>query len=179
MEVELLGVQSQISRAVLCCAVLKLFDRRFAMVLRTDKAIGQISPLTAAKEKAFSDFVNSGSASEFLDQLRNDDDSEESDEEWDMGQHEAYLYNWLRNLYETEAEVYGELERLQGREIPSLLAEVRLRTGPPNDEVDNSKMESSENVFEVKGLSLEHIEGYKLSDIADNAPREDWGRLCE
>lgn len=224
MEVELFSDETQTSRSR---AVLKLFDRRFASQVRADYKIG---PLTIAKEKAFSHFVNGGHALQFLDRLRNDDDFEEPEEGWDMGQNEVYLYDLCHSMYETELEVYKTLQKLQGQEIPLLLGAVRLqpssteggtqisKEGPPSSsdatpdssiassrqkqnsleekstsmEHENSsslhKMQKSlmeitssptTKLFEVEGLLLEYIEGYTLSEMANLAPMDDWGRICD
>ncbi|KAF5867474.1 uncharacterized protein Bfra_010448 [Botrytis fragariae] len=165
MEVELLN-QPDNKRAVL-----KVFDRRFASQLRADYKIG---PSTAAKETAFVEYVKSGDASKFVDRLRNDEDFEESKEGWTMGQNEAYLYDLCLEMYEAETTVYRKLEHLQGKEIPQLLAQVRLHATTAVDEVSDN----ATDFFQIKGILIELIDGYTLSELPTNAPRESWGDIC-
>lgn len=164
MEVKLLGRNTR--------AALKLYDRRFALNLRSEYKIG---PPTSPKETAFGDFVKRGGAAEFLDRLRNDDDFEEPEGGWDMGQDETFLHDMCLAMYKAESEVYHKLKDLQGKEIPYLLAEVRLQLSSSQETTIGSAAE----FFEVKGILLELIDGHTLSDIAKHVPREDWGKVCE
>ncbi|KAF7936232.1 uncharacterized protein EAE98_002451 [Botrytis deweyae] len=165
MEVELLN-QSGNKRAVL-----KVFDRRFASQLRSDYKVG---PSTVAKETAFFECVKSGDASKFVDRLRNDEDFEEPEEGWDMGQNEAYLYDLCLDMYEAETTVYRKLEHLQGKEIPQLLAQVKLQATTAADEAPDNAID----FFQIKGILIELIDGYTLSDLPTKAPRESWGEIC-
>lgn len=153
-------------------AVLKLCDRRFASQLRSDQKIG---PLTVAKETAFGDFVKSGDASQFVDRLRNDDDFNEPEEGWDMGQNEAFLFDWCLDMYKAEVTTYQKLEQLQGKEVPRLLAQVRWQ--PTTDPLLEMPSNTAE-YFEVKGILMELIDGYTLSEMPTKAPREDWTDIC-
>lgn len=65
MEVKLLSQNTR--------AVLKLYDRRFALGLRSEY---KIEPPTTATKIVFDDSVKNGDALEFLNRLRNDDDYE-------------------------------------------------------------------------------------------------------
>ncbi|TGO55842.1 hypothetical protein BOTNAR_0236g00100 [Botryotinia narcissicola] len=165
MEVELLN-QPDNKRAAL-----KLFDRRFASQLRSDYEVG---PSTVAKETAFVECVKSGDASQFVDRLRNDEDFEEPEEGWDMGQNEAYLYDLCLDMYEAELTVYQRMERFQGKEIPQLLARVTLQATAALDTV----LDDAIQFFEIKGVLIELIDGYTLSDLPAKAPKESWGDIC-
>ncbi|TGO25128.1 hypothetical protein BPAE_0087g00350 [Botrytis paeoniae] len=146
MEVELLN-QPDNERAVL-----KVFDRRFASQLRADYKIG---PSTIAKETA-------------------DEDFEEPEEGWAMGQNEAYLYDLCLDMYEAEATVYQKLEHLQGKEIPQLMARVRLKATTAVDVAPDN----ATDLFQIKGILIELIDGYTLSDLPTTAPKESWGEIC-
>lgn len=164
MEVRLLSQNTR--------AVLKLYDRRFALQLRSEN---KIEPPTAATELVFGEFVKSGDASEFLYRLRNDDDYEESEEGWNMARNETYLYDTCLDMFTAESMVYNKLKDLQGKELPYLLAQVGLSLSSSQEIMKSS---AAEDLFEVKGILLEFIDGHTLSQIA-NIPREDWGEVCE
>ena len=164
MEVKLLNQNTR--------AVLKLYDRRFALQLRSQN---NIKPPTPATEIVFCDFVKSGDASEFLNQLRNDDDFHEPEEGWNIAQNETYLYDLCLDMFTAESMVYDKLKALQGSELPYLLAQVQL---PLSSSQEIMSTFAAENLFEIKGILLEFIDGHNLSQIA-NVPREDWGEVCE
>ena len=158
MEVKLLSQNTR--------AVLKLYDRRFALQLRSEN---KMEPPTTATEIVFGGFVKSGDASEFLDRLRNDDNYHEPQEGWNIAQNEIYLYDLCLDMFTAESMVYDKLKDLQGKELPFLLAQVRLPHSSSQEILDSF---AAENLFEVKGILLEFIDGYTLSQIA-NVPRED------
>lgn len=164
MEVKILGQNTR--------AALKLYDRRFSLQLRSEY---KIDPPTIAKEIAFGDFANSGDAAEFLDRLRNDDDFHEPEGGWDMSQNETFLHDLCLDMFEAESAVYHRLKDFQGKEIPHLLAEVRLQLSSSQE----TTISPATEFFEVKGLLLELIDGHTLSEIAKHVPREDWGEVCE
>lgn len=153
-------------------AVLKLYDRRFALQLRYEN---KIEPSTTATEMIFEKFVKSGDASEFLDRLRNDDDYHEPEEGWNIAQNETYLHDICLDMFTAESMVYDKLKDFQGKELPYLFAPVRLSLSSSQEIMNNS---AAEDLFEVKGILLEFIDGHTLSQIA-NLPREDWGEVCE
>ncbi|KAJ8060922.1 hypothetical protein OCU04_010002 [Sclerotinia nivalis] len=140
----------------------------------TLSCVMEIGPVTVAKETAFGDCVKSGDASKFVDRLRNDEDFEEPEEGWNMGENEAYLYDLCLDMYEAEVAVYQKLEQLQGKEIPRLLAQVRLQPTTAFGTMPSDAME----FFEIKGVLIELIDGYTLSEMLTKAPREDWGDIC-
>lgn len=155
-------------------AVLKLYDRRFALQLRSEI---KIEPPITTTEMAFGDFVKSGDAAEFLDRLRNDDDYEEPEEGWTVAQNETYLYDTCLDMFTAETMVYDKMKDLQGKELPYLFAEVSLSPSS-SQEIISSSSSASENFFEINGILLEFIDGHTLSQIA-NIPRENWGFVCE
>lgn len=165
MEVKLLSQNTR--------AVLKLYDRRFALQLRSQQ---KIEPPTTATENSFGEFVQSGDAFEFLDRLRNDDDYSEPEEGWNVAQNETYLYDLCLDMCTAEERVYDKLKDLQGKELPYLLAQVRLPLSSSTEMMSSSF--AAENLLEVKGVLLEFIDGHTLSQIG-NIPRENWKEVCE
>lgn len=154
-------------------AVLKLYDWRFAEQLRKDN---KIEPWTPNTGSAFVDFVRSGRALDFLDRLRHDDDFEEPEEGWDTAENETYLYNSCMDMWKAEIAVYDKLQRYQGAQIPRLLAPVTLRIGPTYGDTASDDTE----LFQVKGILLERIQGFTLANLTDNnAPREAWQTIVD
>lgn len=150
--------------------VLKLYDRRYATQLRKDY---KIEPISLAQETAYFDFVKNGNALEFLVKLREDEDFEEPEGEvWNDVQNEVYLLYTCLDLYGSECAVYDRLKDRQGRDIPQLIAKVRLPVDPPADGL-------LAEFYEIKGILLELIDGFTLRELADKAPREDWQKICD
>ncbi|CAG8410346.1 unnamed protein product [Penicillium salamii] len=150
--------------------VLKLFDRRFATQLREDD---KVRPWTPEIERAYHQFVIDGGASHFIADLNNDDDIAQQSETWNSSQDEAYLYDTVSDLYQTEIEVYDALENMQGDDVPRLLAYVTI----PG--VKLTKTEPERRYIEVSGILLQYVEGFPLTDLADHTPREVWQSTCE
>lgn len=63
----------------------------------------------------------------------------------------------------------GDSKPHQDREIPRLESVVGLQ--------DSENSVYSENLS-TPGLLLEYIDGFTLSDLADHASREHWGKIC-
>ncbi|KAE8146932.1 hypothetical protein BDV25DRAFT_169521 [Aspergillus avenaceus] len=150
---------------------LKLFDRRFATQFREDE---DIEPWTLDIETQYLDYIRNGSAAAFIRKLDSDstvdgDDGEEDEEEegtWTTSQNEAYLHHRMRNLYETEVEVYHALKEIQGKHVPRLYACVTV-AGSANEYTD------------IPGVLLQYVRGFQLRDIAAHAPRDAWQGVCE
>lgn len=151
--------------------ILKLYDRRYATQLRKDN---KVEPYSLAQETAFFDFVKNGDASEFLVKLREDEDFEEPEgEDWNDAQNEVYLLYVCLDLYGSECAVYDRLKDLQGQDIAQFIAKVRFPVAPPS--ADDLPAE----LYEIKGILLELIDGFTLHELADKAPREDWQKICD
>jgi hypothetical protein len=76
--------------------------------------------------------------------------------------YEAALWQECADLFECETEAYSRLSDLQGKLIPHMYAHVRItnagETQPPSP--------STAHYFEIRGVLLQYIDGYKLWDIA-------------
>jgi serine/threonine protein kinase len=94
-------------------------------------------------------------------------------ETWTTGKHEAYLQFLCRRTHNTEATAYDLLEDLQGKQIPAVLAHSYLR-----DPSDQSSGELSQ-FLNRPGLLLEYVEGFPLTDLAEQRPKEDWQYVCD
>ena len=100
--------------------ILKLYDRRFATQLREDEKIG---PWKSDIERQYQNFVLSGGAATFVAKLRAHRNMvEDEGKKWNAAQNEAYLYNYMQDLYNAETEVYRRLHDIQGRDVPRLIA---------------------------------------------------------
>ncbi|KAI0389068.1 hypothetical protein F5Y17DRAFT_473597 [Xylariaceae sp. FL0594] len=157
-------------------AFLKLFDPRFADQLRRDNGI---KPWTEDMEEAYVKFVHSGRVHQFLDDLSHVEDfKEKTEEEWDDAQNEAFLTNEHLGLYRAETATYKALRSYQGRLIPRLFAEVNLpHNTPPN--AQGEVISWPEELFQVKGILLQFIDGFRLSDLPDQAPRSSWQNIVD
>jgi hypothetical protein len=151
-------------------AFLKLFDRRFADQLREDYGIG---PWTKDTEEAYIRSIQSGAIRRFLHDLHNVEDFlEDTGEDWDNAQNEAFLADELLKLYKAETATYNALHNHQGHLVPRLLAAVDLNLTPSN--VEEPSQREDLDLFHVKGILLEYVEGFSLSDIHDRCPRSAW-----
>jgi hypothetical protein len=164
-------------------AVLKLYDRRFGSGLR--KILGKHAPHTSEDEAAFRNFVRQGRTTPFLEELQETKwtslippqpyyvlgDSPYTPE--DKARYEAALWQECDEYFDCETEVYSRLEDLQGKSIPRLYAHVRLVSREP-DMPHELLQPQMARYFDVKGILVELIPGYNLSDLATSplAPRD-------
>lgn len=154
-------------------AVVKLYDRRYALQLREDK---KIVPWTQSVEEQYREFVGSGEAAEFIAALEEDDDTgDDVGQPWDAARDEAFLFDFCRDLYISETEAYRRLEDLQGRNVPKAFAKIRLKLWSSSDppSVD------TRDFFEVPGILMEYIRGYDLAKMMFHAPSSTWQNTCE
>lgn len=139
---------------------LKLIDRRFADKLQDDNGI---DPWTKDMEESYIEFVQSGGVLNFLHDLRHVKDfQEETEDDWDDAPDEAFLANKLLELYTAETATYNAIRNYQGCQIPHLFAAVNLDLTPRNAQGEVSR---PEELFQVKGILLQYIEGFSLSDL--------------
>jgi serine/threonine protein kinase len=104
--------------------------------------------------------------------LNEDDDSCEDEENpRDAAQSEAYIFDYMQRLYETESKAYQMLEDLQGRDIPRLLGCVTVPW-----HYSQSAGSEFDGCF---GILLQYIEGFALDDLALFAPKAAWKKTCE
>lgn len=170
MEVHILGSESELKPEF---GVLKIYDRRFAAQLRADN---KIEPWTPAHEMVLGTFVQSGEAQKFLDSLRNNDDFEEPEDGWNVAENETYLLDQCLNLYNMETSVYKKLQDQQGKSIPQLRGQYSLIL---DTHTHTTESETSDDLSSVKGILLEHIPGFTLSDLATDAPQEAWQSILD
>lgn len=153
--------------------VLKSYDHRFATQLRKDEKVEPFSPV---HESAYWDYVKSGGASKFLAWLYDDESlaGEEFKQPWDKGQDEIHLYATCLDMYESECTIYDRLKDLQGNNIPRFFARVRLPlASPPLTDTLPAEF------CAIKGILLELIDGFTLSEMIDQAPKEAWQGICD
>lgn len=155
-------------------AFLKLFDRRFADQLRRDNGI---DPWTKSMEESYITFVHGGGVHHFLHDLRHIQDfQEKTEDDWDDAQNEAFLGNELLGLYTAETATYNALRNYEGCLIPRLFAAVTLDITPPDA---HSEVSWPEELFQVKGILLQYIKGFSLSDLPDRAPQPAWRNIVD
>ena len=154
-------------------AFLKLFDRRFADQFREDN---EIDPWTKDMEESYIEFVQSDGVRSFLHDLRHVEDfQEETEDDWDDAQNEAFLAELLK-YFTAEAATYNALRDHQGSLIPRLFAEVNLDLTPPNAHDEEIQ---PEELFQVKGILIQYIEGFTLSALPDHAPQSSWQNIVD
>ncbi|KAG7287498.1 hypothetical protein NEMBOFW57_007010 [Staphylotrichum longicolle] len=152
-------------------AVLKLFDRRFGEDLR--RVYKQSACHTPAREAAFHAFIRQGKMAPFLREV---DEAHETElippspagflGEGTEGpaKYEAAQWRECREHFRCETKAYAQLSDLQGELIPRMLAHVRLVSGGDFD-VPPDLRETGAPYFELNGILLERIDGYKLEDM--------------
>lgn len=151
--------------------VLKLYDRRFGEEVRELYKIPLWSPEI---EDDYRGFVQSGAASEFIRRVKEDEDfvEGEGDDAWNIAQNEAYLHYYQCDTYETELEVYDRLKDVQGKDVPCLRACVTLLGCP-------TLPEPLRKCFDVPGIILDYVDGFPLTDLETNAPKDTWQSIIE
>ncbi|KAM5350800.1 hypothetical protein ACJ41O_007305 [Fusarium nematophilum] len=154
-------------------AFLKLFDRRFSEQLRRHNGI---EPWTPAMENAYAQSVKSGAINQFLHDLHHPPNfQEDTEEDWDDAQNEAFLADELLGLYKAEVAVYEALRDYQGHVIPRLLAAVDLDLAPNNTILQDKDFEP----FKVKGILLQHIDGPNMWGMVDRFPQSSWQGIVD
>jgi hypothetical protein len=144
---------------------LKLYDRRFSQGLRKNQCVDPWEPAT---EEAFTQYVQSGAVQQFIHSHCHLDIIEDG---WHDVEREAFIADQVLQYYKVEAAVYNALREFQGKEIPRLLAAVDIDLTPPGAD--------DHELFHVKGILLEYIDGFSLDDLADHAPRSAWQGIVD
>ncbi|KAL2126374.1 hypothetical protein VTI74DRAFT_1092 [Chaetomium olivicolor] len=153
-------------------AVLKLYDRRFGRNFREIR--GKHAPHTAADEVAFRSFVRQGKMAPFLRMLEHDkktaDIALRSYRYYDStaegkAKFEAAMWQECIEHFECETEAYARLRDLQGKLIPHMYAHVCIAPSDLGVPADLLQSQTAP-YFEVRGVLLEVIDGYRLWDIA-------------
>ena len=151
---------------------LKLYDRRHAEQFRQEWRIDQATPDV---ERQLLQFSRSGKTAAFLENWRADPDFRFDDDDenpWGVPETETALSERMREIWQTEVKVYKRLAQHQGRRIPKLYAAVTFHIGPDDDDDDDD-----DEVFDIPGIIIEYIDGFRLSDLADNTDSSEWNRL--
>lgn len=150
-------------------AFLKLYDRRFSRGLRHNL---YVDPWKPAIENAYIHSIQTGTVHQFLYNLHHVRDfQEDTEDDWDNAQDEAFVADKALQYYTAEAAVYNALRECQGKVIPRLLAAVDLNLTPPGAD--------DHELFHVKGLLLEYIDGFSLENLTDHAPRSAWQDIVD
>lgn len=154
-------------------AVLKLYDRRFSSRLRhfaRDEASGEPNIWNESIEDDYVDYVRSGSAAQFVHDLRQmDTEKYGRASKWTKAQNEAWVHHSCEGYSNTEVKVYKALRERQGTLIPKLYHRVRLLkpsampSGAPLSEV-------KKQLIQVTGILIEYIPGFQLSKLHENLP---------
>jgi hypothetical protein len=139
-------------------AILKLFDNRFTLDLREDY---KCTTWNEGLEAAYLRFIQSGEAEKFVGSWEDDD------REWTPAQIETWIRMKCCEFFRAEVSVYKRLVDLQGDCIPKLLGIVSMKTQCSDD------LRVQEHTV-IHGLLLSYHNGFNLSDLADNASKEDW-----
>ena len=147
-------------------AFLKLCDRRFSDQLRDDYGI---DAWTREAEKEYIDAVRTGSACQFLHELRTIPDLEEdTGEDWNDSQIETFLAEQARSLFDAETTVYDVLRDIQGELVPQLMERIQIVLSLPDTSSDAT------DLLCIKGILLQYIEGFSLSKLQNYAPESIW-----
>jgi hypothetical protein len=179
---------------------LKMFDRRFTEQLRDDNGI---KPWCEDFEQEFSRGLASGKVEEFLKQLLTVPNfKDDTEEDWDNAENEAYLISELHKYFDSETATYARLQQYQGQVIPRLLASVTLdettatsRLGLGHEAqmiphlLASMVLDDTPSIVgfstqqrklnEHKGILLQYLPGYSLSEMIDNAPRTSWQGIVD
>ena len=143
--------------------ILKLYDWRYATELRKYQKVGT---WTQSHADAYRAFVENGDAAKFVMTL--DDGRDYSDSwSWDRAHDEAYLFNVSRDRHRNEVNAYNNLKNLQGKNVPRFFADVHV-----------DAFSRKHPLFEVRGILIEFIEGYCLSELL-NEPESTWQSVCD
>lgn len=157
-------------------AFLKLFDQRFSDQLRKDNGI---KSWTRSKEQAYVDSVENGAVFSFLHNLHHTGNfREDTENDWDDAQDEAFLAHELLKLYKSEIAAFDAVREHQGKRFPKLVATVDIDLSTAS----STPIPAEENglpPLRVKGILMEHIAGCNLSQIVNNVPRSRWQRIVD
>lgn len=162
-------------------AVLKLYDRRFGTTLRRRLEITtpkyEPYPPTSSTEAAYCDFIRKEEVGPFLRDYEEEESSRLLPQRsWSflngspggVAKYEAVTYHKCQEFFSRETRTYAKLSELQGTIIPRLFAHVRLRLPQVNIAPcppDLLERPETRQYFEVKGILMELVDGYELSEL--------------
>lgn len=147
---------------------LKLFDWRFARQLRDDQGVGLWTHTTQTE---YINFIKGGSHNDFLYHLY-EENRREAEDNWSDGENEAFLASEMLRMYHSEVAVYQRLHNVQGKLVPQLITSGFL-DGSFMTEVNNQDQTS----FQIKGILLQYIEGFTLTNLISQAPQSSWQNI--
>ena len=150
------------------CFVLKLYDRRFATGLRQN--IGAC-PWNPDIEDEYRRFVYKDRPSNFFKLCSDEFWVAEEQENWNRAQYEAFLQYSCRKFRNVEVKVYDRIQDIQGKDVPRLFARLSARP--------SSNSSSISEYLGCKGILLEFIQGFPLTNLSDHAPNDTWQYICE
>ncbi|THY52184.1 hypothetical protein D6C98_05371 [Aureobasidium pullulans] len=168
--------------------VVKLYDRRFSTQLRSDE--GAV-PWTPGVESLYQDFVASEDAAEFFSywnagratNIYWSGRSVGTRNRWSQAKVEAYLQWETTSTYEDEKKAYELMADLQGDIVPKMLGEVVLNLAVDTQEAegpdsvmfdDSTDSDHNPHISSIPGLLLQYVEGFQLTHLVANQPREQW-----
>jgi len=166
-------------------AFLKLYDRRFSESLRQEYCIDEWSE---DNEQKYIAAVKSGRIQEFLRHYRSikeEDWNDDMVDDWDEADAEAFLFHKTERLFRDETAAYAQLHDLQGIHCPRLLAKVSLNLDSAleveeaDERTQGSATKIDADLFKVKGVLLQYIDGFSLDDLVERAPRCMWQGLVD
>jgi hypothetical protein len=170
-------------------AVLKVYDRRFGADLR--EIYGKDNPHTAADEAEFESFVRQGKIDPFLCELEEDRRKEllppsaasfHDGTPEGIAQYEAALWLNCKEHFQSETEAYSQLQEVQGRLIPRMLAHVRL-VQPSSELLRDLPEPEMARYFEIHGIVIELIDGYNLRELPTSplapADQDSWPAIVQ
>ncbi|KAH6842304.1 hypothetical protein B0I37DRAFT_381642 [Chaetomium sp. MPI-CAGE-AT-0009] len=152
--------------------ILKLYDRRFGRNFR--EILGKHAPHTAADEVAFQSFVRQGKMAPFLRVLEHNKKTADIavppyryHDSTGKGKAKSEAALWQEGMehFECETEAYAQLRDFQGKLIPHMYAHVCIAASDLGVPADLLQPQTAP-YFEVRGVLLERIDGYRLWDIA-------------
>ena len=147
--------------------ILKLYDWRYATGMRKNNKVGS---WTHFHENSYRAFVENGDAAKFSAAILMKDGSlnNPQDGSWNTAQNEVYLFDQCRDIHKCEIKAYNKLKNLHGKKVPRFFADVHLKD-----------FSTQNSFFEVQGIIIEFIEGYNLSDLAENEPQSAWQNVSD
>ncbi|KAL4722201.1 hypothetical protein ACLX1H_010978 [Fusarium chlamydosporum] len=152
---------------------LKMFDRRAAQQIRQDNGV---DAWTEDMEHDFAKDLASGKIEGFLEKLRTVPNfQEDTEEDWDAAENEAYLAAELLKCFNSEVTTYARLKEYQGILIPRFLAAVTLNVSP----FDTLLSPQQKELYQPKGVLLQYLQGFSLSTMIEQAPRSSWQSIVD
>lgn len=153
---------------------LKLFDWRFAHQLRAEEPIGA---WTDDAQAEYDELTTGCRLDDFRRLLREEEPfKEETDLGCSRGDSEAFLRGEMLRMYDSEAAAYQRLRDVQETLVPRLITAGFLDARSSDDTGTDSRDQAP---FRIKGVSLQYIEGFALSNLDSQAPRSHWQPIID